>query len=143
MPKSKQELRLATTYRQAAVIAEPLQVSAHARESLRKLLNDSDDCSILEHENRTAIGTLRFSAILDDRQIDARMRIPQRHFRQRTRQRQLRTGDFVTALRVGRFGGVIGGGGTAHGAIHREENHILADSPPHLPARSMGSSLVS
>src|SRR5690348_5064827 len=100
--------------------------------------------SILEHENRAAIRALRFAAILDDRQIHAWMRIPQRHFRQRTRQRQLRARDFVTALRVGRFGGVVGDGWAAHGAVDPEESHILAESPrAHLSACSSGNSLVS
>jgi hypothetical protein len=72
------------------------------------------------------------------------MRIPERHFRQRTRQWQLRAGDLVTALRVGLLrGGVIGGGWAAHGTIRREQNRILSESPPaHLPAFSIGSTFV-
>src|SRR5690348_6660510 len=75
--------------------------------------------SILEYEHRAAVRTLRFAAIRLDRQVDARMRIPQRHFRQRARQRQLRARDLVTTLRVGRLGGMDGW--AAHGLIGRRK----------------------
>lgn len=73
--------------------------------------------SVGEHEQRAAIRALGFAVgLVFDRQVHARMRVPQRHFRRRAAQRQVAAVHGVTRLRIGGRGG-----GLAHGgAVERE-----------------------
>jgi len=57
--------------------------------------------SVDKHEVGAAIRALALPAFGFDRQVNARMRVPQCHRRQRTAQRQVGTTDFVSRLRIG------------------------------------------
>ncbi len=65
-----------------------------------------------QHEHGTAVRALRFAiGLVFDRQVHARMRVPQRHFRGRAAQRQIAAVHGVALLGVGgRSGGMAHGG---------------------------------
>src|SRR5690606_2312841 len=73
--------------------------------------------SVDQDEVRPAVRAVGLAALGLDRQVHPRMRVPQRHRRQRAAQRQVRAAHLVLALGVGWQGLGLGGGhvGTGYG----------------------------
>src|SRR5690606_40656251 len=80
--------------------------------------------SVHQHEMGAAVRALRLAAVLLDRQVDARVRIPQRHCRCRAAQRQLRAMDLVTLAGVGGSAGCRRGGDLDRKSTRLNSSHV-------------------
>ena len=93
------EVQPAVTFAFVGLLIDPnSRVLAGARRSIPALLAAGADAGGLYV--RGYAGSLAVGLVFD-RQVHARVRIPQRHTRHRTGERQIRVRDLVTALGIG------------------------------------------